>query len=176
MLIILVALTIFLDLFPQIQNSSLIVSASIMSAIIEIYGFAKDRTSKDEDAVDLRGSTGAIVKPNGPVQQHVGDRITQIIQLEKPPIPSQIPAPPKDFIGRKKEIDDLLAGFKSGATITGLRGMGGIGKTTFALVLADGLKAQFPDGQIFINLLGTGKNPLNFADAMAHVIAIEWSR
>ena len=209
LLIALVALSIFLDVFPQIQNSSLIVAISTLSAIIEIGGFAKDRTSKNEaqpgsnvnltrsgpvkilqqdvsvqgtqtnilgnvqgpvlsgqfdgpvapggEAVDLRGSTGAAYKPI-------------IQQREKPPVPSQIPAPPSDFIGRNEEINDLLGSFDHGATITGLRGLGGVGKTALALVLADRLKGQFPDGQIFINLLGTSKDPLNPANAMAHVV------
>jgi len=209
LLIALVALSIFLDLFPQIQNSSLIVAISTLSAIVEIIGFAKDRTSKDEvqpgssinltssgpvgiqqqdvsvkgpqtnilgnvqgpvlsgqfdgpvapggEAVDLRGSTDVVYKPT--IQQRV-----------KPPVPSQIPAPPNDFIGRNEEINDLLGSFDHGATITGLRGLGGVGKTALALVLANRLKGQFPDGQIFINLLGTNKDPLNPANAMAHVV------
>lgn len=108
----------------------------------------------------------------GPVQ--VGDRITQNIQQhEMPPVPGQIPAPPKDFTGRSKEIDELLTGFEKGATITGLQGTGGIGKTALALVVAERLKARFPDGQIFINLLGTGKNPMDVASAMAHVIVAD---
>jgi len=218
LLIVLAALSVFLNIFPQIQTNSAIIAVGILAAAIEIYGFIRDRTPKDEsgtiggeksasigqasvqqsilgpqtniagdvhgpvlsgkfhgpvatggEAVDMSGSTGAVYKPNGPVKQYFGDIIT-IRQHEKPPVPNQIPAPPKDFIGRKEEIDSLLAGFKSGATITGLRGLGGIGKTTLAMVLADRLKSQFPDGQIFINLLGTNKKPMDPADAMAHVI------
>jgi len=186
----------------------MIAAAGILAVAIEIYGFVRGRTPKEDlgagddegqlsimqaivqqdvqgpqtniagdvqgstfsgqfdgpvaagagaEAVDLRGSNGAIYKPT--IQQH-----------EKPPVPSQIPALPKDFTGRKEEIDELLTGFKSGATITGLRGMGGVGKTALALVLADRLKAGFPDGRIFVNLLGTSKNPLDHAKAMAHVI------
>jgi tetratricopeptide (TPR) repeat protein len=86
------------------------------------------------------------------------------------PIPHQIPAPPSDFTGRKVELEDLLANFDKGATITGLQGMGGIGKTALALVLAENLKDRFPDGQIFIELRGLSNNPVTPADAMAHVI------
>jgi len=85
-------------------------------------------------------------------------------------IPRQIPPPPADFKGREEEISDILANFDKGATITGLRGMAGVGKTALALVLAGRLKERFPDGQIFINLQGTSKNPLSPAEAIAHVI------
>jgi tetratricopeptide (TPR) repeat protein/3',5'-cyclic AMP phosphodiesterase CpdA len=89
-------------------------------------------------------------------------------------IPHQIPPPPADFKGREDEINDILANFEKGATITGLYGMGGIGKTALALVLAEKLKDRFPDGQIFIEMRGTSKNPnmppVAPEEAMAHVI------
>ena len=59
------------------------------------------------------------------------------------PTPRQIPRPPDDFKGREQEINDILANFDKGATITGLRGMAGIGKTVLAFVLADKLKEFF---------------------------------
>ena len=87
---------------------------------------------------------------------------------------SQIPPPPRDFKGREEEIADILSNFEKGATITGLRGMGGVGKTALALVLADKIKSQFPDGQIFVDMRGTSNNPelppLTPAEAMAQVI------
>jgi tetratricopeptide (TPR) repeat protein len=86
------------------------------------------------------------------------------------PLPQQIPSPPFDFTGREEEIKSLIDRFDQGATITGLRGMGGIGKTALALVLADRLKDLFPDGQLFLNMLGTSKNPLTPEEAMAHII------
>jgi len=89
-------------------------------------------------------------------------------------IPHQIPPPPRDFKGREDEIRDILSSFEKGATITGLRGMGGIGKTALALVLAEKIKSQFPDGQIFVDMRGTSNNPdlppLTPEDAMAHII------
>jgi hypothetical protein len=89
-------------------------------------------------------------------------------------VPLQIPPPPINFKGREDEISDILSNFEKGATITGLRGMGGVGKTALALVLADRLKGQFPDGQIFIEMRGTSTNPdmpqLTPEEAMAQVI------
>ncbi|MDM7933946.1 MAG: tetratricopeptide repeat protein [Methanothrix sp.] len=105
-----------------------------------------------------------------------GDATGSVIQVHTiippapTPVPHQIPPPPRDFTGRKEELDELLEGFDRGATITGLRGMGGIGKTALALVLAEKLGSRFPDGQLFIDMRGTGKKPLTSAEAMAHVI------
>jgi NB-ARC domain len=223
LLIVLVALAAILNWFPQIQNNSLIVAGSILATAIELYGFVKDRKSKNESqpgsnanqtssgpigiqqqdmsvqgpqtniaekgpgdvfsgqfnghvaaaggkAVDNRGATGTIIEPSGPVNQHIGDKITQIIKSqEKPPVP-RIQAPPQDFTGRDEELGSLLKVFDRGATITGLRGAGGIGKTALALKLADKLKSRFPDGQIFLKLDGMSPNPLKPADAMAQVV------
>ena len=89
-------------------------------------------------------------------------------------VPHQIPPPPCDFKGRGDEIQDILSNFEEGATITGLRGMGGVGKTALALVLANKLNSRFPDGLIFIDMKGTSTNPINPPmtpeEAMAHVI------
>jgi tetratricopeptide (TPR) repeat protein len=84
--------------------------------------------------------------------------------------PWQIPLPPKDFTGRSEDLGKIQDDLERGATITGLRGMGGIGKTASALVLAQRLKDRFPDGQLFIDLKGISEEPLNPADAMAQVI------
>jgi len=83
----------------------------------------------------------------------------------------QLRPPPVDFTGRKQELDELRKGIRTGGvTISGLRGMGGIGKTALALVLADELAADYPDAQFFLDLRGTSNTPLRPEDALAHVI------
>ena len=88
--------------------------------------------------------------------------------------PNQIPPPPGHFKGRDQEIKDLLSKFENGEANIGLRGMGGVGKTALALVLADKIKNRFPDGQIYIEMRGTSSNPdlppLTPEEAMSHVI------
>ena len=90
LLVVLSALAILLGLFPDIQNSSLIVAVGIVSGVIEIIGFLRDRSSRGAgpqtniaggvqgpvfsgqfsgpvaqggDANDFRGATGTIYKP-----------------------------------------------------------------------------------------------------------------
>jgi len=85
-------------------------------------------------------------------------------------IPHQIPSPQADFKGREEEINDILSSFDKGATIIGLRGMAGVGKTALAFALGERLKDSFPDGQLFVSMLGTSPKPLTPQEAMAQVI------
>lgn len=68
-----------------------------------------------------------------------------------------LPPPPRGFTGREKELEDLrkTAG-QSGTVITGLKGMGGIGKTALARVLAWEWSARFPDAALELD--GQGLN------------------
>lgn len=81
----------------------------------------------------------------------------------------QLRAPVGDFVGREKEIETLINALRheSRACITGISGMGGIGKTELALLVAERLRDDYPDAQFFINLQGTDTNPRSPQDAMA---------
>ena len=83
----------------------------------------------------------------------------------------QLPQPPADFTGREELNAQLLADFENGkgATITGLTGMGGIGKTSLGLVVAHRVAKDYPDAQIFLDLKGTTE-PLSAQDVMRHVV------
>jgi hypothetical protein len=86
--------------------------------------------------------------------------------------PHQLRAPVGDFVGREQEIDRLTGALTTGesaAAICGLRGMGGIGKTELALVVANQIKEQFPDGQIVVELFGAS-NPITPEAALQTVI------
>ena len=98
----------------------------------------------------------------------------QIHEAPGPASPSalhQLPAPPADFTGREAELNELLAKIKDGGvSISGLRGMGGVGKTALALMLADRLKSEYPDGQLYMDLKGTSQTPLRVAEIQEKVI------
>jgi NB-ARC domain len=82
----------------------------------------------------------------------------------------QLPSAPRDFTGRVAELGDVYQAIREqGVTIVGLRGLGGVGKTALALVLAHELKKDYPDAQIFLDLQGVTK-PFTPDDVMVHVI------
>ena len=77
------------------------------------------------------------------------------------------------FVGREpelKQLDTLLSQEVPGGTvvITAISGTGGIGKTTLALRWGHEVAAEFPDGQLYVNLRGydPGGVPLAPAEAV----------
>src|ERR1041385_5911212 len=103
-----------------------------------------------------------------------GDR--NVVQISAPADPvatalHQVPSPPGDFTGRKEELEELLAAIEQGgATILGLHGLGGIGKTTLALKLVEQLKPRYPDAQFYLDLKGASAQPLTATEALAYVV------
>ncbi|HEX5188607.1 MAG TPA: AAA family ATPase, partial [Streptosporangiaceae bacterium] len=62
-----------------------------------------------------------------------------------PAAPGNLPAEPNCFVGRERDLDELVAILDRGRALT-LCGPGGIGKTRLALRLAAMLGERFPDG------------------------------
>jgi tetratricopeptide (TPR) repeat protein len=100
-------------------------------------------------------------------------------ESSRPPVPTpapvintpfNLPADLADFVGRSNEADKVRRGLSRNGTvaISGIAGMGGIGKTALALHVAHGLAAegQFADAQLYIDLKGTEPHPLAPAAAL----------
>jgi tetratricopeptide (TPR) repeat protein len=92
-----------------------------------------------------------------------------------PPTPRQLRSPVQDFVGREQELSAAEAivaqGLTAGAApVVGIYGMGGMGKTELAHAIARRLSGQFPDGQLLLNLHGTGDAPLAPDEALRVVI------
>jgi len=117
----------------------------------------------DQSDQTIRGSQTNIAKADKVI-------IRESASFATPPIPHQIPLPPLDFTGRDEELQELLGFFDRGTVVISLRGMGGVGKSALAFALAERLKDRFPDGQLFISMLGTSPKPLTPQEAMAQVI------
>ncbi len=97
--------------------------------------------------------------------------IEQHEDLSQPDKLHQLPSPPADFTGREKEINQIIKDIQHGATISGLQGLGGIGKTALGLVIAHQLKNDYPEAQIFLDLRGTqGQEAMTPAQVMSYVI------
>jgi tetratricopeptide (TPR) repeat protein len=84
----------------------------------------------------------------------------------------QLRAPVSDFVGREKEIADLTAALRGGASaaISGISGLGGIGKTELAFYVANELRDTYPDAQLVLDMRGTDATPRDPADALAACI------
>jgi tetratricopeptide (TPR) repeat protein len=83
----------------------------------------------------------------------------------------QLPAPPADFTGRKAELEKLrtvVAVAGSGGAL--IAGMGGVGKTALALVLAHELRERYSDAQFYVDLRGATEKPAEPREALEHVI------
>jgi len=86
----------------------------------------------------------------------------------------QLRAPVGDFVGRGKEVEELIATLRRGgsAAIAGISGMGGIGKTELAFYVAERLREVYPDAQLVLDMRGTDDNPRDPADALASCVRV----
>ncbi len=77
--------------------------------------------------------------------------------------PAQLPADVSDFSGRTELAAELREVLRSAAgqavVVTSLAGIGGVGKTTLAVHVAHSVRAEFPDGQLYVDLRGAGATP-----------------
>jgi DNA-binding SARP family transcriptional activator/Tfp pilus assembly protein PilF len=98
----------------------------------------------------------------------------------RPPVPAQLPGDVDHFTGRVRELavlDSLLpaAGDRSApgrrarpAVIAAVSGSAGVGKTALAVHWARRVAAEFPDGQLYVNLRGYDSDqPMPPGDALA---------
>jgi tetratricopeptide (TPR) repeat protein/transcriptional regulator with XRE-family HTH domain len=85
-------------------------------------------------------------------------------------VPHGLPAAVPAFVGRQAELDSLsrvLHQPGGTAVVTAIGGTAGVGKTALAVHWAHQVAAEFPDGQLFVNLRGfdPSEAPLTPADA-----------
>jgi DNA-binding SARP family transcriptional activator/tetratricopeptide (TPR) repeat protein len=92
---------------------------------------------------------------------------------ERGAVPAQLPARPRNFIGREDELAllDRSLTDRASATpvvISAIAGTAGVGKTALALHWAHRVADQFPDGQLYLNLRGF--DPANPAMTTAEAV------
>ena len=93
-------------------------------------------------------------------------------------MPAQLPADIADFTGRDeqvKRLSDLLVGPDGNAGSGAVRialvaGSGGLGKTSLAVHAAHRVRDRFPDGQLYVDLLGATAHPIAPAAVLARFL------
>ena len=107
----------------------------------------------------------------------VGVGVDELLARVKPAIRTTnlhtLRAPVPDFTGRADDIQNLVAHLSKGgvaASITGIQGMGGIGKTELALVVAGNVADRFPDAALQFELQ-PGDVPLSPEALLAATVA-----
>jgi DNA-binding SARP family transcriptional activator len=86
--------------------------------------------------------------------------------------PAQLPPDLPEFVGRADElarVQRVVAQGEAGSVL-GLTGLGGMGKTTFAVHAAHRVRAAFPDGQFFLDLRASGGHPMTASDALTSLL------
>ena len=92
--------------------------------------------------------------------------------------PTQLPADIGDFTGRETHVSHLCALLLGGGgtnspgavRIAVVNGAGGLGKTTLAIHAAHEVSAQFPDGQLYVDLLGASAQAANPGEVLARFL------
>ncbi|MFJ4786618.1 BTAD domain-containing putative transcriptional regulator [Streptomyces sp. NPDC088794] len=102
---------------------------------------------------------------------HSADRSasTQIDEVPTGVRPQQLPPAPGDFVGRERLGERLRLALRPGGeavSLAVLSGIGGVGKTALALRLAHGIRGDYPDGQLYVDLRGDGGQPADPADVL----------
>jgi predicted ATPase/DNA-binding SARP family transcriptional activator len=86
-----------------------------------------------------------------------------------------LPAQPNQFIGREREVDEIVELITTGGIrLETLTGTGGIGKTRLALAAAERLAARFEDGVWFVDLSSLS-DPALVVGAVASLFGLEES-
>jgi DNA-binding SARP family transcriptional activator len=135
-----------------------------------------DQLARDMDEAAGSISAGTVASSSQPVSPASGPGGPPR-PLPVPP-PAQLPMDVADFTGRADQVGHLVgvlssvtADDDSGAVrIAVVAGSGGLGKTSLAVHAAHRVRARFPDGQLYVDLLGATPHPLSPGDVLARFL------
>ncbi len=134
-----------------------------------LAAYRRLRRTLDEDlgiypSLELRELELAILRQD-PALDAPGPGVTPPQASAVVPIPAQLPSAVPAFSGRRAELaslDALLAADQArtagpaAMVVSAVSGTAGVGKTALAVYWAHRVRAQFPDGQLYVNLQGYG--------------------
>lgn len=160
-----------LDSFVGLLEQSSRLLAILITVCAGLCGFGGLRGKKAAEAAIQQtfNVEGDLVQ--GPQTVNVTNTTTNIHQAPEVGVQALHGVEPqRGFYGRERELGDLVKLVEGGANIIGITGMGGIGKTSLALKLAERIESHFPDAQIRVEMLGTSQRPLSPAAALERVL------
>jgi DNA-binding SARP family transcriptional activator/Tfp pilus assembly protein PilF len=142
----------------------------------ELRRLHADLLAHDSAAAAGSISAGTVAAPGPPEPVPAGPGAGEAGSRAQ--VPAQLPADIADFTGRDEQVKrlcDLLAGpagnGESGAVrIALVAGSGGLGKTSLAVHAAHRVRGRFPDGQLYVDLLGATAHPVPAADVLARFL------
>lgn len=99
--------------------------------------------------------------------------------LTQPTSIYELPLPLPDFTGRQRELEQIIKVLgnttlaqDAHGSIAIVTGVAGVGKSALALQVADQVKSEFPDAQLYINLRGSEGQPLEPLDVLAGFLRV----
>ncbi|HYB48303.1 MAG TPA: BTAD domain-containing putative transcriptional regulator, partial [Streptosporangiaceae bacterium] len=148
----------------------------------ELRQFYADMLAKDEMLARSGGdapgsiSAGTVTAGSGPAPPAPAPATSPPVRPV--PVPAQLPMDVADFTGRDDQVRhlvDLLSGVAEDGDPGAVRialvaGSGGLGKTSLAVHAAHRVRRSFPDGQLYVDLLGATPHPLVAADVLARFL------
>jgi DNA-binding SARP family transcriptional activator len=130
---------------------------------LEFYRIVRDRLADElglDPGSELRSMHEAILRRDPDLEPAPSGSISLVHRGGQ--VPAQLPAPPRHFTGRSRELDELdalLPGGPGNLVIVAIIGPAGVGKTALALRWTTAACVHFPDGQLYLNLRGFDLDP-----------------
>ncbi len=126
----------------------------------------KEELRREHTVVEFTTPEDLAAKVTRDLYRLISEQYSLKPQATEPTAPTisarhQLRAPVGDFVGREKETVTLVEALRGGASagISGISGMGGIGKTELALYVANQIRDDYPDAQLFVDMRGTDERP-----------------
>lgn len=103
------------------------------------------------------------VEPGAQVREAYAEVLAQDCDMQNAPprplpVPAQLPPDTAAFVGRERGTARIRRALAAGR-LPVIAGMGGIGKTALAVHVANQVRGDFPDGQLYVDLRGAGTDP-----------------
>jgi DNA-binding SARP family transcriptional activator len=153
-----------------------VVPGTVVAGTVVADTVAEPRPAPAQNAT-AQNATGQRATGQAVPGQPNGQHVFAAAGEEDHPRPAMLPSAAPGFVGRQAELTALtrLAATRSRSrhpgdpvTIIAISGTAGVGKTALAVHWARQHAADFPDGQLYVNLRGFGPtaDPLSPADAL----------